>query len=84
MGKWVLGILAAIATWAIRSFFSRRTEERLTKERDTALVNAEEAKILAEGKTNECAVLRDLQKKNARLDALDGDDLLGELNARNM
>jgi len=82
MGKWILGLLAGIGL-LIRDFLSRRTEERLTAERNAALVNAEEAKIREQGKTHEVTVLKDLQKKNAALDALDGDDLLDELNDRN-
>jgi hypothetical protein len=75
--------LAAIAAWAARNFLFGRTEERLAKERDAARVEAEEAKIQAEGKTHEAAVLKNLQKKKAALDGLDGDALLDELNARN-
>jgi hypothetical protein len=86
MRKWVIGLLgglSAVVAMLVRGIFARRTEERLTKERDKALVDAEEAKILAEGKANEADVLRDLRTKTAALDALDGDDLVGGLNARN-
>ena len=80
--KWILGALMGFIL-AVRSLLAGRTQERLTRERDAALADAQEAKIREEGKSHEAAVLRTLQKKNARLDALDGDDLLDELNARN-
>ena len=82
MGKWILGLLTGLAI-LVQSLFVRRTEERLTQERDTARVKADEAEILAEGRENESAVLMGLQKKHASLDALHGDDLVDELNARN-
>ena len=82
MWKWILAALSGIALF-VQGFLHRRTETKLTQERDAALVNAAEAKIQAEGKTNEAARLRELQKKNAKTDALDGDDLLDDLNTRN-
>ena len=86
MNEVILGILAglmAMGGWFFRDIFAQRTQEKLTKERDEARLDAEETKIIERARANETAVLRDLQKKNAAIDALDGDDLLDELNARN-
>lgn len=65
MTDWIVGILAAgaaILAWILRGFFAGRTEARLSKERDTARVDAERRRSQSEARRNEAEIRGNQQK----------------------
>ncbi len=74
MTKWITGILAALAAvvaWVFRGFLAKRAEEKLTAQRDAALMDAEGEKIKATAKAQETEALHRQQKNEDAIHAAD-------------
>jgi len=65
----------------VRSFFAARTEERLTKERDTALADVKVQSIKAEAKANETKLQNEQQKREDAIHAADSGGIASQLDA---
>lgn len=82
MTDWIVGILAAVAAvaaWLVRGFFSGRTEARLTKERDTARVEADRRRSQADARKNEADIRREQQKTEDAIHAESPDGVSARL-----
>jgi len=78
MRSWLIGLITGLA-FVVRGFFAGRREAKLTKERNSALADAEQQRITAEAKTNEAAQLRAQQKQEGKINAKDSADTAAHL-----
>ena len=75
----ILAGLAALAAWFLRGFLANRKEQKLTQQRDTALITGKQQQINAQAHRQQAAIQQKQQQKEDAINAGDTNSISAEL-----